>query len=212
LSNGDRGLVEPWHVTETPVIARPVPADLLTRFASEPDIVEELSDRLGTHFRLRSSVDFSSYALRPRTPRHVGPIVTVRYAPKLIPDNEQRLGHDRIARALPSDAIVVVEASECEGSVIGGAAAETLRAAHAAAVIVNGFVRDLTEVEGTGLTLVGRRLGIQSGRPFTQLCEIGGQISFERRLISNGDVGVLNKFGLVCIPAFIDWDDLRAAL
>jgi hypothetical protein len=54
--------------------------------------------------------------------------------------------------------------------------------------------------------------GIQTGRPTIQVVEIGGRITFRDRLVTSGDLGLVNRRGLVMIPAWLPWDDVRAIL
>lgn len=203
-------MTERWEPVVTAVAARDVPADLLERFRTQADIVEELSDRLRARLGIESSVDLGPFAANREQFAHVGTIVTVRYAPKTILTNEQRLGHERIAAAVPPGAIVVTDARGTGGSVIGGNAAATIAGGGAAVDIVEGLVRDLPEVDASGLIVLATTFGIQTGRPAIQVVEIGGRITFRDRLVVSGDVGLVNRRGLVMIPAWLPWDDVRA--
>jgi regulator of RNase E activity RraA len=205
-------LTEPWNPVVTAVAACDVPADLLERFRTQPDIVEELSDRMRAKLGIESSVDLGSFAANRADFAHVGTIVTVRYAPKTIVTNEQRLGHERIAEAVPHGAIVVTDARGTSGSVVGGNAAATIAGGGAAVDIVDGLVRDLPEVDASGLIVLAATFGIQTGRPTIQVVEIGGRITFRDRLVTSGDLGLVNRRGLVMIPAWLPWDDVRAIL
>jgi regulator of RNase E activity RraA len=203
---------ETWRLAvSTPAIPN-VPPDILARLRSEPDIVEELSDRLRARLNIESGVDFGSFAVKQDVELHVGVIVTVRYVPKCVPSDMQRLGHDRIASALFRDAIVVVDARGCEASVLGGVGASTIRAAGARVAIVDGYVRDLPEIASTQLAVVARYAGIRSGRPTAQVVEIGGQVTLMQQVVSSGDVGIVNGSGIVAIPAWLDWDEVRRIL
>jgi regulator of RNase E activity RraA len=203
-------VTEPWELAVTPVAAREVPADLFERFLAQPDIVEELSDRLRVKFGIESSVDLGPFAANRAHIHHTGTIVTVRYAPKTIVTNEQRLAHEQIASAVPPGAIVVTDARGTSGSVLGGNAAVTIAGGGASVAIIDGLARDIPEVDASGLTVLATAFGIQTGRPTIQAVEIGGRIMFRERLVCSGDVGVVNRHGLVTIPAWLPWDDVRA--
>lgn len=205
-------MTEPWNLTVTPVAAREVPADLLERFRTQADIVEELSDRLRAKLGIESSVDLGPFAANRAEFTHAGTIVTVRYAPKTIASNEQRLAHEQIAGALPPGAIVVTDARGTSGSVVGGNAAKTIAGGGAAVDIVDGLVRDLPEVDAAGLIVLASTFGIQTGRPAIQAVEIGGRITFRDRLVTSGDFGIVNRHGLVMIPTWLPWEDVRALL
>lgn len=203
-------MTEPWNLAVTPVAAREVPGDLLERFRAQADIVEELSDRLRSKLGIESSIDLGPFAVNRADVHHVGTIVTVRYAPKTIVTNEQRLAHDRIAGAVPPGAIVVTDAHGTNGSVLGGNAAVAIAGGGAAVAIVDGLARDIPEVDAAGLIVLATTFGIQTGRPTIQAVEIGGRITFRERLVSSGDVGLVNRHGLVTIPAWLPWDDVRS--
>jgi regulator of RNase E activity RraA len=203
---------EPWRLAASTSATPTVPPDILARLRSEPDIVEELSDRLRTRLNIESGVDFASFAVKQDVKLHVGVIVTVRYVPKCVQNDVQRLGHDRIASALSSDAIVVIDARGCEASVLGGVGAATIRAAGARVAIVDGYVRDLPEIAAAQLAVVARYAGIRSGRPTAQVVEIGGQVTLMQQMVSSGDVGIVNASGIVAIPAWLDWDEVRRIL
>jgi regulator of RNase E activity RraA len=205
-------VTEPWDLAVTPVAARDVPADLFERFHAQADIVEELSDRLRAKLGIESSIDLGPFAANRSDIHHVGTIVTVRYAPKTIVTNEQRLAHERIGGAVPPGAIVVTDARGTQGSVLGGNAAVTIAAGGAAVAIIDGLARDIPEVDASGLIVLATTFGIQTGRPSIQAVEIGGRITFRERLVSSGDVGLVNRHGFVTIPAWLPWDDVRALL
>jgi regulator of RNase E activity RraA len=205
-------VTEPWELAVTPVAARDVPADLRERFRTQADIVEELSDRLRAQLGIESSVDLGPFDANRTAFHHVGTVVTVRYAPKTIVTNEQRLAHDRIAGAVPPGAIVVTDARGTHGSVLGGNAAVTIAGGGAAVAIVDGLARDIPEVDASGLIVLATTFGIQTGRPSIQAVEIGGCITFRERLVTSGDVGIVNRHGFVTIPAWLAWDDVRALL
>lgn len=205
-------MTEPWNLVVTPVAARDVPADLLERFRTQADIVEELSDRLRAKFGIESSVDLGPFAANRPEFHHVGTIVTVRYAPKTIVTNEQRLAHDRIGAAVPPGAIVVTDAHGTSGSVLGGNAAVAIAGGGAAVDIVDGLARDIPEVDASGLIVLAATFGIQTGRPTIQAVEIGGRITFRDRIVCSGDLGLVNRHGFVAIPAWLPWDDVRALL
>ena len=205
-------MTEPWQIAVTPVAARDVPPDLLARFRSQADIVEELSDRLRARLGLESGVDLGTFAANRAAFHHVGTVVTVRYAPKTIFTNEQRLAHERIAGAVPPGAIVVTDARGTRGSVLGGNAAVTIAGGGAAVDLVDGLARDIPEVDASGLIVLAAEFGIQTGRPTIQAVEIGGRITFRDRLVCSGDLGLVNRHGFVTIPAWLPWDDVRRLL
>ncbi len=203
---------EPWRLAVSKPAIPTVPPDILARLRSEPDIVEELSDRLRARLSIESGVDFANFAVKQDIGLHVGVVVTVRYLPKSVPSDVQRLGHDRIASALSSDAIIVIDAHGCEASVLGGVGASILRAGGGRVAIVDGYVRDLPEIASSQLAVVARYAGIRSGRPTIQVVEIGGQVTLMQQIVTSGDVGIVNSSGFVAIPGWLDWDEVRQIL
>jgi regulator of RNase E activity RraA len=78
--------------------------------------------------------------------------------------------------------------------------------------IVDGYVRDLSEIAATQLPLVARYAGIRSGRPTAQVVEIGGQVTLMQQVVSSGDVGIVNCSGMAAVPAWLDWGEVRRIL
>lgn len=204
--------VEPWECTVRPIPVRAVPDDLARHFRDATDIVEELSDHLRAQFGIETSTDLGMFATNRERFTHVGPIATVRYAPRVIFNNENRLGHAKIAEAVPARAIVLTDARGCPGSVLGGMAATTIQGGGAAVYLIDGLARDIDEVSGTGLIVMASRFGIKSGRSSAQAIEIGGPMTFLDRFHCGGEVGIVNRHGLVTIPAWVEWDAIRRIL
>jgi regulator of RNase E activity RraA len=204
--------VEPWECAVRPIPVRAVPDDLARHFRGAPDIVEELSDRLRADLGVETSIELGHFQSNREDFIHVGPIATVRYAPRAIFNNENRLGHAKIAEAVPADAIVLTDARGCGGGVLGGLAAATIRGGGAAVCLLDGQARDIDEVSATGLIVMAARFGIRAGRSAAQVIEIGGPMTFGDRFVCAGDVGIVNRRGLVTIPAWIEWDAIRRIL
>jgi regulator of RNase E activity RraA len=202
---------EPWSCALAPIGAREIPADLAERFRTRPDVVEELSDGL----RLRgidSSIDLAGYVTNREDFVHAGPVLTVRYAPKRYCDNENRLGHAQIGSAAIPGCVVLSDARGCDGSVLGGNAAATIRAGGTAVYVLDGLARDVEEITATGLIVVAREFGIRSGRPMTQAIAVGEPMTFVCTYVASGDVAVVNRYGLVVVPSWVAWDDVRSMI
>jgi regulator of RNase E activity RraA len=201
-------IAEPWHCAVAPIAAREIPADLAERFRTRPDVVEELSDGL-RRLGIESSLDLSGYASNREHFVHAGPVLTVRYAPKLTRNDDQHLGHEQIGAAAVPGCVILSEARGCDGSVLGGNAAATIRAGGAAVYVLDGLARDVDEITATGLIVVAARFGIRSGRPSAQAIAVGEPMTFITTYVASGDVAIVNRAGLVVVPAWVPWDEIR---
>jgi regulator of RNase E activity RraA len=202
---------EPGSCALAPIGAREIPDDLAEKFRTRPDIVEELSDGLRQR-GIESSVDLAGYVTNRDRFVHAGPVLTVRYAPKRVKDNEQRLGHAQIGAAAIPGCVVLSDARGCDGSVLGGNAAVAIRAGGAAVYVLDGLARDIDEISATGLIVIAAEFGIRSGRPTAQAIAIGEPMTFLRTYVASGDVAVVNRNGLVVVPSWVAWDDVRAMI
>jgi len=202
---------EPWSCALAPIDAREIPEDLAETFRTRPDVVEELSDGLRKR-GIESSLDLAGYVTNRERFVHAGPVLTVRYAPKRAHDNEQRLGHEQIGAAAIPGCVILSDARGCEGSVLGGNAAQTIRSGGAAVYVLDGLARDVDEITATGLIVLAARFGIRTGRQTTQAIAIGEPMTFVHTYVASGDVAVVNRNGLVVIPSWVPWDDVRALI
>lgn len=199
---------EPWTCAIAPIAARPIPADLAEKFRTRPDVVEELSDGL-RRLGIESSIDLTGYVSNREQFAHAGPVLTVRYAPKRVRDNEHRLGHDQIGAAAVPGCVVLSDARGCDGSVIGGNAVTAMRKGGVAVYVVDGLARDIEEISATGLILVAARFGIRTGRPTIAAIAIGEPMTFVQTYAASGDVAVVNRHGLVILPSWLSWEEVR---
>jgi regulator of RNase E activity RraA len=199
---------EPWHCTVAPFVARDIPDDLAERFRTRPDVVEELSDGLRL-LGIESSLDLGGYATNAESFVHAGPVLTVRYGPKLTGNNALQLGHDLIGAAAVPGSVILADAHACDGSVLGGNAAAAIRAGGAAVYVLDGLARDIDEISATGLIVLAARFGVRSGRPTSRAIAIGEPMAFVRTYVASGDVAVVNRSGLAIIPSWLPWDEVR---
>ncbi len=204
-------MTEPWPLVTEAISSRVVPDDILARLRTMSDAVEELSDGL-RGLGIESGVDLGDWCANRTEIRHVGPILTMRYAPKTICDDDMRLGNAQLAPLVPAGAIIVEDARGCGGCVLGGRAAGMLSRAGAAVAIIDGMARDPVECDSANLAVIAAQFGIQSGRSTLQAIEIGGRVVLRNRFISSGDLGVVNRNGLVSIPAWVPWEEIRSLI
>jgi regulator of RNase E activity RraA len=204
-------LAEPWHCSVAPIAARDIPADLAERLRTRPDVVEELSDGL-RRLGIESSLDLAGYVSNTERFVHAGPVLTVRYAPKRTRNNEQHLGHEQIGAAAVPGCVVLSDARGCDGSVLGGNAAATIRGGGAAVYVLDGLARDVDEITAAGLIVLAAQFGVRTGRQTTQAIAVGEPMTFVRTYVASGDVAVVNRTGLVVIPAWVPWDQIRGLI
>jgi len=197
-----------WPLVTRELPASSAPPDILERLRAMPDAVEELSDALES-IGVYTSVDLGDWCANRPAFLHVGPIATMRLGPKVVRAGDMRMGNAQIAPLLAPGSILVEDAHGCDGCVMGGFAARLLRDGGAEVAIVDGMARDPAECDEAGLTVVAATFGIRSGRETLQALEIGGPVTLRGRLFAGGDLGVVNRNGLVAIPSWLAWDDVR---
>lgn len=192
--------------------ARTVPEDVAHKIVARESVVEDLADiyrakgwRLCLNLgRYTNPSNWSGLV--------IGPVVTARYIPRAIWAPDYRLGHDVIAAACSTGAIVVAEAQYCRESVLGGNAAATLQRGGAAACVVGGMGRDFLEVVDSGLIVRTRDVGVEGGRDSVELAEVGGVVVLDGIPVRPTDIGIMNPWGMALIPEWVAWDDLMAWL
>lgn len=190
--------------------AREIPQNVQS-LLSRTDAVEVVTDALRS-INVGTYVEFpAGTEATPAFGVRFGPVLTLRYIPKRVPSEENRVGHDKIVKAIVPGNVVVADEHDCVGSIIGGNSAAKLSKAGAAALIVNGVGRDLDEVHANGLPTVAARWGLGSGKIQIELASIGDPINFRGVAVSPTDVAVVNRFGMALIPDALGWDELLNA-
>ena len=199
-----------WQLSSPKRTARPIPDEIRALLAA-PDAVEAVTDGLRS-LGIAGYVDFpAGTEATPDFGVRFGPVLTLRYIPKQVPNNDNRIGHDIIAKAIEGGEILVADEQDCVGSVIGGNSAGKLRRAGAEALVVNGFGRDFDEVHSAGLPALATRWGLGSAKLLTELSSISEPINFRGVAVHATDVAVVNRWGMALIPAELAWDDLVQA-
>jgi regulator of RNase E activity RraA len=102
----------------------------------------------------------------------------------------------------PGDVLVIACAANREAAVIGGNYVAMAKARGAVAVITDGLVRDLDELDSLGIPVFGA--GVTPNGPFkTGPGEIGLPVSLGDLSIAPGDVLVGDRDGVVSIPGHL---------
>jgi regulator of RNase E activity RraA len=97
--------------------------------------------------------------------------------------------------------VLVIEAPDAVSSVLGGKAAQAAVSAGVAAVVVDGAVRDLDEIDATGLCVWSRGSTPITGRNRLEAVEINGPVQIGAVGVEAGDVVVADRSGIVFVPA-----------
>ncbi len=167
-------------------------------------VADEL-DRLG----VRTTVPAGQ--LSPLRPADVaiGRAVTLRYLPTRRPGTGVgRLAHLTLfGSASAGDVAVIACPAGSTGSALGGRAAAAAVAAGLAGCIVDGAIRDLDEIDASGLPTWARLRTPLTGRGRIEAVEINGPVEIGGVQVLPGDVVVADASGLAAIPA-----DLFAAV
>lgn len=154
-------------------------------------------DRLGYQTVIPASI------LEPLRPDDVvvGRALTLRYLPMRTVGGPSRLAHRTAARgARPGDVLVVSTPPRPTVSVLGGIAARALVAAGLVAVVVDGAVRDLDEVEASGLAVWASGRTPITGRGRLDAIEINGPLDVAGIAVEPGDVVVADRSGIAFVP------------
>lgn len=132
----------------------------------------------------------------------IGRALTLRYLPARQVGGPSRLAHLTAAeQARPGDVLVVAAPRRPVVSVLGGIAAQALVTAGVVAVVVDGAVRDLDEIEASGLAAWSRSRTPITGRGRLEAVEINGPLELAGAAVEAGDVVVADRSGIAFVPA-----------
>lgn len=149
-----------------------------------------VADALGQGFGI------PGHDIRPiwKGPAFVGPALPVQTAPEDI-----LAVHAALKFALPGDVMVIATGRGMRAAVMGGMTVSFLRKAHVAAAVTDGVVRDVSELEVSGIPIYAR--GISPGIPFKKgPGRIGLAVSLGVVAVEPGDIVVGDQDGIVIVP------------
>lgn len=135
-------------------------------------------------------------AIRPMTShcRFAGPALTIRCVSG---DNLAALV--ALSSIRSGDVVVIACNASIEAAVIGGNYAALAKARGAVAIVTDGLVRDLDEMEELEIPVFGA--GVSPNGPFKNGAgEIGFAVALGQGVVQPGDVLVGDRDGIVCIP------------
>jgi len=186
---------------------RPDPrlVDELRSISGLSSSVSDVLDRLGYHLSVpASSLGPAGQAAHAQVV--VGRVLTIRYLPlRATPEPEDehgRLAHGTVFdMAGPGDVLVISAPADLAVSVLGGNALQAAKAAGLAGVIVDGYVRDIDELNTVGLPVWASAVTPVSGRGRLEAVEINGPIQVGQVHVEPGDVAVADLSGISFIPA-----------
>lgn len=131
----------------------------------------------------------------------IGRALTIRYVPSRLQSGTGTLAHfTALSLGRPGDVLVVAAPRGTEASVLGGQAARALREAGLAGVIADGYIRDVDEVDDSGLAVWCRGWVPVTGRGRLDVAEINGTLEAGGITICAGDIIVADRTGVVAIP------------
>jgi 4-hydroxy-4-methyl-2-oxoglutarate aldolase len=198
---------------EAPIGAyRPARVATLDAPLPDPQLVAALRGVTGLSSAFSDELDGLGYrtavpaaALPPLRPGDlaIGRAITLRY----LPTRRLELGNGRLAHlslfglAAPGDVAVIVAPDGIDGSVLGGRAAAAAVRAGIVGCVVAGAVRDLDEIEESGLPLWTRARTPATGRGRLEAVEINGPVEVAGVQVLPGDVVVADSSGIVAVPS-----------
>lgn len=168
--------------------------------ATASDVLDELGYALavpGSVLELRSEID------RPA----VGHVLTLRYlpernrAPNLRESEIPRLAHYVLFEMAEPGDLVVIEATGLDGiSVFGGMASLAARRAGIAGCIIDGGVRDLSDIRELGMPVWSRHITPVTGKWRFAAMAINAPICCGSVQVRAGDLALADETGVCFIP------------
>ena len=125
--------------------------------------------------------------------RAAGPARTVRCG-----QDDNLMVHAAIAEAQPGEVLVLTMPEPTPIALIGELIGTQAKAAHVAAILVDGAIRDLEELRELGLPIWARYVRV-SGAEKNVVGEIGGAVEVGGATIRQGDCLVLDADGAVVV-------------
>lgn len=183
-------------------VSTPAPdPSLVTRLRSVSGLSSAFSDELDRHGLLTVVPAAQLVPLRGGDVV-IGRALTIRYLPQRVVSGPAGLAHLTACElARPGDVLVISAPLTSNASVLGGIAAEAIVAAGVAGVVVQGLVRDIDEVEVTGLPVWSTGHTPVTGRSRLVAQEINGPVEIHGVHVVAGDVVVADRSGVAFVPA-----------
>lgn len=205
----DVGRYEPedFHTATFPRLE----AALLDQLRSCTGLAATVSDVLDEHGQFIAA---SASALVPRHTAAapvVGQAQTLRYLPSRrhvlhegYDTEPARLAHLTLfGLCLPGDVAIIEATTDTPVSVLGGLAAAAAVEHGLGGIVVDGAVRDVDQIEQTGLALWSRSVTPRSGKSRMEAISINGAVRCGDVQVQAGDLVVADQTGVCFIPVDI---------
>lgn len=180
------------------------PAELLEKFRTynSPSISNAI-EMFNVRGRDEGFMDHTVKCVFPHMPPFTGYAVTAKIRAKTppgpgVPTVED---HYKAILSIPAPRVIVVEDLDdpsCVGSLWGEVNGNVHKALGCVAVVTNGGVRDLDEVEGIGLPLFAREVIVSHA--YVHLVEVGTPVTVGGLTVRPGDLLHGDKHGVINIP------------
>ena len=203
--SGSPGMLAPVGAYRPPRVgtldSRPPDRALVAELAGLSGVSSAFSDQLDL-LGVRSAVAATTLGPLRETDVLIGRALTLRYLPIRRTADGSRLAHlTAAATALTGDVLVIAAPRDLAASVLGGKAAAACVAAGLAGLIVDGAIRDVDEIDATGLRVWARARTPITGRGRLDAIEINGPVEVGGVAVVPGDVVVADRSGVVFVPA-----------
>lgn len=168
-------------------INRPNP-QLIEKFRSIPtaDLADVMQKRGGMDPLIRT--------LYAPLDRVVGPAVTVS-----VPDGAFEVIKIALEMSQAGDVVVINAHGDTKHALLGGNVCRGLKARGLAGMVVDGAVRDLTEIREDGFPVFARGLALFMG-PIVGAGEVNVPIACGNVVVNPGDIIVADEDGIVVVP------------
>ena len=179
--------------------AGPAPA-LVDRLRVVTGLSAAFSDGLD-EIAVRTAVPASVVAPLRSSDVLIGRALTLRYLPLREVAGPSRLAHLTACEGgRPGDVLVISAPPSIPGSVLGGKAAAAIVGVGLAGIVVQGAVRDLDEIDATGLQVWSTATTLITGRGRLEAVEINGPVEICGVQCAPGDIVVADRSGVVFVP------------
>lgn len=168
-------------------IDRP-PSDLLAKFAdiAAPDVADSMQ-RTGV-------VDGNIQPIYKPMPRFVGPAVTVA-----VPEGSFNVIKIGMEMTQAGDVLVIAARGNTHYALLGGNVCKGLKRRGLAGCLIDGGVRDVSEIRDVGFPMHARGLATNAG-PKAGPGEVNVPVAFGHCVIFPGDIILADEEGIVAIP------------
>lgn len=205
---GDRllGLIPPSRIRQVK-FERPSPA-MIEGFRQLQDLTSTVADVLDA-LGFDTAIPASELPPLRDGQRMVGPAVTVRHVAargspgfNIAKGNPppQLGGRDQVTLCEPGDVMVIEARGIRDASNFGGLMATAIKEARIDGLVVDGFVRDATNMRAMGLNVWARGITPRTGKHRIELVEFNGPVEIASVQVRPGDLLLGDADGVIVVP------------